>query len=58
MTVVEVDGTAIKPKENVQSIELSSGQRYGVIIQTKQATNRVYLMQLSIRWRTLVNGSK
>lgn len=58
MTVVEVDGTPIKPKENVHSIELSSGQRYGVLIQTKQATNRVYLMQLSIRWRTLVNDSK
>ena len=58
MTVVEVDGTPIKPKENVASIELSSGQRYAVIIETKQQTNRVYLMQLSIRWRTLVNGSK
>lgn len=58
MTVVEVDGTAIKPKENVMSIELSSGQRYAVIIETKQPINRLYTMQLSIRWRTLVNGSK
>jgi L-ascorbate oxidase len=58
MTVVEVDGTLIKPKENVTSIELSSGQRYAVIIQTKKQADRIYLMQLSIRWRTLVNGSK
>jgi len=58
MTVVEVDGTLIKPKENVTSLELSSGQRYAVIIETKRRPNRHYLMQLSIRWRTLVNGSK
>ncbi len=58
MTVVEVDGVLIKPKENVNSIELSSGQRYVVTIRTKKQANRVYLMQLSIRWRTLVNSSK
>jgi FtsP/CotA-like multicopper oxidase with cupredoxin domain len=59
MTIVEVDGTPIKPKENVNSIELSSGQRYAVIIQTKKnSTQGIYLMELSIRWRTLVNGSK
>jgi FtsP/CotA-like multicopper oxidase with cupredoxin domain len=58
MTVVEVDGTLIVPKVNITSIELASGQRYAVTIQTKKQTNRVYLMQLSIRWRTLVNGSK
>lgn len=57
MTVVEVDGTRTIPK-TVNSIELSSGQRYGVYIQTKSQVSRVYLMQLSIRWRTLVNGSK
>jgi L-ascorbate oxidase len=57
MTVVEVDGTLIQPT-NVTSIELASGQRYAVIIQTKAQTNTIYLMQLSIRWRTLVNGSK
>jgi FtsP/CotA-like multicopper oxidase with cupredoxin domain len=58
MTVVEVDGGLIKPKENVASIELSSGQRYAVIIQTKNQTDGIFLMQLSIRWRTLVTGSK
>jgi FtsP/CotA-like multicopper oxidase with cupredoxin domain len=57
MTVVEVDGILIIPK-NVSSIELSSGQRYSVIIHTKLKVNRVYLIQVSIRWRTLVNGSK
>jgi L-ascorbate oxidase len=58
MTVVEVDGTLIVPKENVTSIELSSGQRYAVIIHTKKQSQGIFLMQLSIRWRTLVNGSK
>jgi L-ascorbate oxidase len=58
MTVVEVDGTLIKPKENVSSIELSSGQRYAVIIETKTQSKEIFLMQLSIRWRTLVTGSK
>jgi FtsP/CotA-like multicopper oxidase with cupredoxin domain len=58
MTVVEVDGTLIKPKENISSIELSSGQRYAVIIETKTQSKGIFLMQLSIRWRTLVTGSK
>ena len=58
MTVVEVDGQMIIPKENVTSIELSSGQRYAVTIQTKNQSSGIFLMQLSIRWRTLVNGSK
>ena len=58
MTVVEVDGTMIIPKENVTSIELSSGQRYAVTIQAKTQSSGIFLMQLSIRWRTLVNGSK
>jgi len=58
MTVVEVDGTLIKLKENISSIELSSGQRYAVIIETKTQSKEIFLMQLSIRWRTLVNGSK
>ena len=58
MTVVEVDGMLIKPKENVSSIELSSGQRYAVIIETKNPSKEIFLMELSIRWRTLVTGSK
>jgi L-ascorbate oxidase len=58
MTVVEVDGTLIKPKQNVQSIEIASGQRYGVIIQTKKKASRIYLMQLVIRWREISNGSR
>ncbi|CAF0774400.1 unnamed protein product [Adineta steineri] len=57
MTVVEVDGTLVQPKANVQSIELSSGQRYGVIIETNSQSKGIFLMQLAIRWRTLVNGS-
>ncbi|CAF0964561.1 unnamed protein product [Adineta ricciae] len=58
MTIVEADGSLIKPRENVQSLELSSGQRYAVIIATKnETTNGIYLMKLAIRWRTLVNGS-
>ena len=57
MTVVEVDGTLIRPI-NVTSIELSSGQRYAVLLHTKPQVNRIYLMQISIRWRTIVNGSK
>lgn len=58
MTVVEVDGTLIKPKENVRSIELSSGQRYGVIIETKKQSTAIFLMQLAIRWRAANNGSR
>ncbi|UJR37268.1 hypothetical protein I4U23_029977 [Adineta vaga] len=57
MTIVEVDGTLIKPKENIKSIELSSGQRYAVIIETNHPTRGIFLMQLAIRWRTLVSGS-
>jgi FtsP/CotA-like multicopper oxidase with cupredoxin domain len=58
MTVVEADGILIEPRENVTSIELASGQRYAVIIQTKPQVDRVYLMQLSIRWRKILTGSK
>jgi FtsP/CotA-like multicopper oxidase with cupredoxin domain len=57
MTVVEADGALIQPT-NVTSIELASGQRYVVIIQTKPQASRVYLMQLAIRWREVNNGSK
>ena len=58
MTVVEVDGTLIKPRENVTSIELSSGQRYAVLIRTKKQSSGLFVMQLAIRWRTLVNDSR
>jgi FtsP/CotA-like multicopper oxidase with cupredoxin domain len=58
MTIVEVDGSLIKPKENMTSIELTSGQRYAVIIQTKKQSKEIFLMQLAIRWRTLVNDSR
>jgi FtsP/CotA-like multicopper oxidase with cupredoxin domain len=58
MTVVEVDGTLVVPKPNVHSIELSSGQRYGVIIETNHPMRGIFLMQLAIRWRTLLNGSR
>ncbi|CAF3529242.1 unnamed protein product [Rotaria sp. Silwood2] len=58
MTIVEVDGTLIIPKENISSIELSSGQRYAVIIETKKQTKEIYLMQLAIRWRASNNGAR
>ena len=51
MTVVEVDGRLIKPKPNVTSIEIASGQRYGVIVETGARTNRLFTMQAAIRWR-------
>ena len=51
MTVVEVDGTPIKPKSNLSSIEITSGQRYAVMIQTKRRRQGVFLMQVDIRWR-------
>ncbi|CAF3473091.1 unnamed protein product [Rotaria sp. Silwood1] len=57
MTVVEVDGTLIKPKDNIESIELSSGQRYAVIIETKNQLKGIYLMQLAIRWRASTNDA-
>jgi L-ascorbate oxidase len=51
MTVVEVDGKLIVPKENVTSIEIASGQRYAVIIETHNSYTGVFAMQASIRWR-------
>jgi L-ascorbate oxidase len=36
MTVVEVDGKLVVPKRNLASIEIASGQRYAVIIETKK----------------------
>jgi iron transport multicopper oxidase len=58
MTVVEVDGTLIKPKSNVNSIEIGTGQRYAVTIQTKKQSQGVFLMELAIRWRTLPGNSR
>lgn len=49
MTVVEVDGTRVKPKSNLSSIEIASGQRYAVTIQTKR--QGAFVMQVDIRWR-------
>ncbi|CAF1097000.1 unnamed protein product [Adineta steineri] len=57
MTVVEVDGTLIKPKPNVNSLELASGQRYAVIIETKKQSQGVFLMETAIRWRALPANS-
>lgn len=58
MTIVEVDGTLIKPKENVESIEISSGQRYAVTIQTKTQSTGIFIMQLAVRWRASLNTSR
>jgi iron transport multicopper oxidase len=58
MTVVEVDGTIVKPKTNLNSIEIASGQRYAVIIETKNQTKGVFLMEIDIRWRTMPNNSR
>lgn len=51
MTVVEVDGKLVVPKRNMTSIEIASGQRYAVLIETKNQLTGVYAMQASIRWR-------
>ena len=58
MTVVEVDGTVVKPKEQVTSIEITSGQRYAVVIETKNQTSGVFLMKAAIRWRSLPVNSR
>lgn len=58
MTVVELDGTMVKPKLNVNSIEIASGQRYAVMIQTKQQRNGTFLMRAEIRWRALPINSR
>ncbi|CAF0985124.1 unnamed protein product [Rotaria sordida] len=58
MTVVEVDGKLIVPKPNMTSIEIASGQRYAVMIETKNQNTGVFAMQASIRWRVAaVNSS-
>ena len=58
MTIVEVDGTAVKPKELVTSIEITSGQRYAVVIETKSQASGVFLMKTAIRWRSLPVNSR
>jgi FtsP/CotA-like multicopper oxidase with cupredoxin domain len=58
MTVVEVDGTVVKPKSNLSSIAIASGQRYAVIIETRNRRQGVFLMITAIRWRTMPNSSR
>jgi L-ascorbate oxidase len=53
MTVVEVDGTAVIPKERLTSIEITPGQRYAVTIETKNQTSGVFQMKAAIRWQSL-----
>ena len=48
MTVIEVDSRLIQPKAGVKSIDIASGQRYAVIIETKPRLSVVFLMQASI----------
>ncbi|CAF0833265.1 unnamed protein product [Adineta ricciae] len=57
MTVVEVDGKLVVPKRNMTSIEIASGQRYAVMIETKNEYTGVYAMQASIRWRLAAANS-
>jgi len=58
MTVVEVDGKLVVPKRNLTSIEIASGQRYAVMIETKNQLTGVYAMQASIRWRVTATNSR
>lgn len=58
MTVVEVDGKLIIPRPNLTSIEIASGQRYAVMIETKNQLTGVYAMQASIRWRVSAANSR
>ena len=58
MTVVEVDGKLVVPKSNMSSIEIASGQRYAVIIETQQQYTGVFVMQASIRWRAALAESR
>lgn len=58
MTVVEADGKLIVPRANVTSIEIASGQRYAVIIETKNQFQGVFAMQASIRWRFSAANSR
>jgi L-ascorbate oxidase len=58
MTVVEVDGKLIVPRYNMSSIEIASGQRYAVLIETKNQYTNIFAMQASIRWRTTTANSR
>ena len=58
MTVVEVDGKLVVPKPNMTSIEIASGQRYAVIIETQTKYTGIFIMQASIRWRTALAESR
>lgn len=58
MTVVEVDGKLVLPKPNMTSIEIASGQRYVVMIETKNQYTGLFAMQASIRWRVAAANSR
>ena len=58
MTVVEVDGKLIVPRYNMSSIEIASGQRYAVLIKTKNQYTGVFAMEASIRWRIAAANSR
>ena len=58
LTVVEVDGTPVRAKSNLTSIEISSGQRYAVLIETKKQTSGAFLMEIAIRWRSKLLNSR
>lgn len=58
MTVLEVDGKLIKPKTNVTSLEIASGQRYVVMIETQPRPTGVFLMSAAIRWRAAPPNSR
>lgn len=58
MTVVEVDGKLVVPKRNLTSIEIASGQRYAVMIETKDQYTGVFAIQASIRWRVAAANSR
>jgi L-ascorbate oxidase len=58
MTVVEVDGKLVLPRHNISSIEIASGQRYAVMIETKNDYTGFYAMQTSIRWRVSAANSR
>jgi L-ascorbate oxidase len=56
LTVVEVDGVRTAPV-TVNSVEVASGQRIGVTIDTKTDVTRQYRMEIAIRFRPVTNGS-
>jgi FtsP/CotA-like multicopper oxidase with cupredoxin domain len=58
MIVVEVDGKLVIPRRNITSIEIASGQRYAVMIETKNDYSGIYAMQASIRWRVAAANSR